>query len=49
MTAHTYNPPESVSGLQNKAMIAAVVGLVLSAVGYAMNGADRFFEAYLVA
>lgn len=49
MTALTYSPPESVSGLQNKAMIAAVVGVALSGAGYALTGADRFFEAYLVA
>ncbi len=49
MTAETYNAPESVSGFQKKAMMAAVVGAVLAAVGFAMTGADRFYEAYLVA
>jgi hypothetical protein len=45
----TYQAPESVSGLQTRAMGAAVLGLVLSGAGFAMAGLDRFFEAYLVA
>jgi len=49
MTADTYTPPESVSGLQSKAMIAAVVGAVLAGIGFSMSGANRFYEAYLVA
>ena len=49
MAAETYNPPESLSGLQSKAMMAAIAGAVLAAVGFAMSGIDRFYEAYLVA
>jgi hypothetical protein len=49
MTAETYNAPESVSGVQKKAMLAAIVGAVLTGVGFALSGADRFYEAYLVA
>ncbi len=49
MTAETDSAPASVSGVQNKAMIAAVVGAVLTGVGFTMSGADRFYEAYLVA
>jgi hypothetical protein len=47
--ADTYNPPESVSGLQSKALVAAVAGAVLAGVGFTMSGTDRFYEAYLVA
>jgi hypothetical protein len=49
MATETYNPPESLSGLQSKGMMAAVAGAVLAGIGFAMAGADRFFEAYLVA
>lgn len=49
MATETYNPPESLSGLQSKGMIAAVVGAVLAGVGFTMAGADRFYEAYLIA
>ncbi len=49
MSAETYTPPESISGLQSKGMIAAVVGAVIAALGFAMTGAERFYEAYLVA
>jgi hypothetical protein len=47
--ADTYNPPESLAGLQSKGMMAAVAGAVLAAIGFAMSGLDRFYEAYLVA
>ncbi len=49
MSAETYTPPESISGLQSQGMIAAIVGAVIAALGFAMTGADRFYEAYLVA
>jgi hypothetical protein len=45
----TYQAPESVSGLQNKAVGAAVLGLLLSVAGFFLAGLDRFYEAYLVA
>ncbi|MEZ5416303.1 MAG: hypothetical protein R2708_03035 [Vicinamibacterales bacterium] len=49
MATETYTPPESLSGLQSKGMMAAVVGAVLTGIGFTMTGADRFYEAYLVA
>lgn len=49
MATETYNPPESLSGLQSKGMMAAVGGAVLAGIGFTMSGADRFYEAYLVA
>ena len=49
MTTDTFQPPESVAGLQRMGTIAAVVGLALAGVGFAMSGLDRFFQAYLVA
>jgi hypothetical protein len=48
-TVETYNPPESISGLQRLGMAAALVGVLLSVLGFVMSGLDRFFEAYLVA
>lgn len=45
----TYQPPESVGGLQRLGMGAALVGVVLAIIGFVMSGADRFFEAYLMA
>ncbi len=49
MATETYNPPDSLSGLQSKGMMAAIGGAVLAGIGFAMAGADRFFEAYLIA
>ncbi|MDH4064163.1 MAG: hypothetical protein OEW19_07160 [Acidobacteriota bacterium] len=49
MTTDTYQSPESVSGLQKLGTIAAMVGLGLAAVGFAMSGLERFYQAYLVA
>jgi len=49
MTTDNFQPPESVSGLQRLGTIAAVVGLALAGVGFAMSGLDRFYQAYLVA
>jgi hypothetical protein len=49
MAVDTYSPPESLSGLQSKGMMAAVAGAVLTGIGFAMSGIDRFYEAYLVA
>lgn len=45
----TYTPPASLSGLQSKGMMAAVAGAVLAGIGFTLTGADRFYEAYLVA
>jgi hypothetical protein len=44
-----YQTPESVSGLQRYGMVAFFVGAVGTVLGFVMSGADRFFEAYLVA
>jgi hypothetical protein len=49
MATDTYNPPESLSGLQSKGMMAAAAGAVVAGIGFAMSGLDRFYEAYLVA
>ena len=48
MTTETYQPPASVSGLQRLGTIAAIVGVVLAGVGFALTGLDRFYQAYLV-
>jgi hypothetical protein len=48
-TVDSYQPPESVSRLQKLGAGAALVGVVLSGIGFALSGLDRFFEAYLVA
>jgi hypothetical protein len=49
----TYQPPESISGVQRLGMVAALVGVVLTIIGFILAGAearlDRFYEAYLVA
>ena len=49
MATETYQPPESVSGLQRLGTIAAIVGVVLAGVGLALTGLERFYQAYLVA
>jgi hypothetical protein len=49
MATETYQPPESVNGVQRFGMGAAVVGVVLTLAGFLMTGAERFFQAYLVA
>ena len=49
MTTETYRAPQSVAGLQRLGMIAAVVGLALAGVGFAMAGLERFYQAYLLA
>jgi hypothetical protein len=45
----TYQPPETIGGLQRLGMGAALVGVVLAIVGFALSGQQRFFQAYLVA
>ena len=49
MATETFQPPASVSGLQRLGTIAAIVGVVLAAVGFALGGLERFYQAYLVA
>jgi hypothetical protein len=52
-TIEMYQPPDSVSGVQRLGMSTALVGVVLSIIGFVLLGGDvrvgRFFEAYLVA
>jgi hypothetical protein len=48
-TTETYQPPASLGGLQRFGMGAALVGVVLTIVGFVMAGHERFFQAYLVA
>ncbi len=49
MNTDNFQPPESVAGLQRFGTIAAIVGLVLAGVGFALTGLERFYQAYLVA
>jgi hypothetical protein len=44
-----FQPPASVGGLQRLGMGAALVGVVLTIVGFVLSGQERFFQAYLVA
>lgn len=49
-TTETYQPQgTALPGMRQFGMIAGVLGVVLAAVGFFMSGADRFFQAYLVA
>jgi hypothetical protein len=48
MATETFQPPASVTGLQRLGAIAAIVGVVLAGVGFALSGLDRFYQAYLV-
>jgi hypothetical protein len=48
-TTETYQPPETIGGLQRLGMGAAFLGVVLAIVGFALYGQQRFFQAYLVA
>jgi hypothetical protein len=48
MTAQDYAAPESVGRLQQRALLAGVVGLLLCIVGY-FRSPDDFFHSYLVA
>ena len=47
-TLETYQPPESVGGLQRLGMGAGLLGVVLTLVGFMIAGQERFFQAYLV-
>jgi hypothetical protein len=48
-TAETYQPSASIGGLQRFGMGAALVGVVVTLIGFVMAGQERFFQAYLVA
>jgi hypothetical protein len=45
----TYAPPESTGGIQRLGMGAALVGVVLTIIGFMVWGRTAFFQAYLVA
>src|SRR5262245_23278312 len=49
MATETYQPTESVGGLQRFGMGAALIGVVITIVGFVLAGQERFFQAYLVA
>ena len=49
MATETFQPAESVGGIQRLGMGAAVLGVVGTIVGVLMYGQVRFFQAYLVA
>lgn len=49
MATDTYSPPERIGGLQRLGTGVALAGIVLTAVGFVLSGAERFFQAYLVA
>ena len=48
-TTETYLGPETLPGVRQFGLAAAAVGILLTGVGFSMAGADRFYEAYLVA
>jgi hypothetical protein len=48
MTEQDYRAPESVSRLQQRALVVGVIGLVLCVVGWARTP-DQFYHSYLVA
>jgi hypothetical protein len=48
MTAQDYKAPEGIGRVQQSALIAGMIGVVLSAVGYFRNPAD-FLHSYLLA
>jgi hypothetical protein len=50
VTSETYTASGSpLPGMKQFGMIAGVLGVVLAVAGFFMSGADRFFQAYLVA
>jgi hypothetical protein len=48
-TQTTYQPPETIGGIQRMGMTAAAIGVALTIAGFIMQGQERFFQAYLVA
>jgi hypothetical protein len=49
VVSETYQPPETVGGIQRLGTMAAVIGVVATVVGFVIYGQERFFQAYLVA
>ena len=48
MTAPDYSAPDSVDRLQQRALVAGIVGFVLIAIGY-VRTPDQFYHSYLIA
>jgi len=48
MTARNYSAPDSVDRLQQRALVAGIVGFVLIAIGY-VRTPDQFYHSYLIA
>src|SRR5580765_6066268 len=48
MTAQDYTAPDSIGRLQQRALIAGFIGVVLCTVGF-FRSPDQFFQSYLVA
>jgi hypothetical protein len=48
MTAQEYSAPDSVDRLQQRALVAGIVGFVLIAIGY-VRTPDQFYHSYLIA
>ncbi len=48
MTAQDYSAPDSVDRLQQRALVAGIVGFVLIAIGY-VKTPDQFYHSYLIA
>ncbi len=48
MTSKSYNAPNSIARLGQRALVLGVIGLALTAVGFIVDK-DQFFRAYLVA
>ena len=44
-TTDTYQPSASIGGLQRFGMGAALAGVVVTIVGFALAGQERFFQA----
>jgi hypothetical protein len=48
MTAQDYRAPDSIGRLQQRALIAGVIGTILCVIGF-FRSPDQFFQSYLVA
>jgi len=48
MTAQDYRAPESIDRIRQRALVAAVIGLVICVIGI-FKSPDRFFPSYLLA
>ena len=49
VATETYQPPETVGGLQRVGTVAASSASCVTIVGFVLSGQERFFQAYLVA